>query len=80
MKLTPWFPPDVVPVHVGVYEVRDNGITAFACWNGVCFGYRSLSSAQLAHDSRDKPTGLPAKAQWRGLAEPPHNGVSHVTH
>lgn len=44
MRLTPWFPNSIKPVHEGVYEIRDpwprQGIeeTAFRYWNGRTWG------------------------------------------
>lgn len=67
LKLTPWFPGDVKPVHVGVYET--DRIGRFQYWNGKSWGYY-MPSAEAAErvkasfSARQQP-------EWRGLSEKP---------
>lgn len=70
-QFTGWFPADVKPVRIGVYQTRDAEKTVFQMWDGhawclmadsvdlagMWFGYESINS---------DPT-------WRGLASPPQN-------
>lgn len=64
MKLTPWFPADVKPVHVGWYCTDDplrGGESAFTWyWDG-------------RHWRADKGDWIcnQQNRQWRGLANPP---------
>ena len=72
MKLTPWFPASVVPVRVGVYEVRDQHIDTshcFAYWDGDRFGFRVWNSPKnAAHPIvRKLSTSLPMRTEWRGV-------------
>jgi hypothetical protein len=73
-KLTDWFPADVKPVHVGVYEVLyENGCfgSRYRYWNGVRFCYQCMNS-QKAFQKRNNHTGLDAFVSWRGIAEKPN--------
>lgn len=73
MKMTPWFPADVTPVHVGVYEVDDHdgmGGQWWAYWDGKKFCYRCHFDWQDAFDKRNEKTDCPALTSWRGLASP----------
>ena len=72
-KLTQWFPADVKPVHVGVYEVLyQNGKYGkrYRYWDGKKFCYQSFDS-QHAFDKRYSSTRLPKYVEWRGLSEQP---------
>lgn len=44
-KMTPWFPPHIKPVHVGVYPVKfgDDGDICYAAWNGNKWSWFELS-------------------------------------
>ncbi|CAJ0698065.1 hypothetical protein [Ralstonia mannitolilytica] len=75
-QLTPWFPAEVKPVHVGVYEVEpmqlDSGFRwpIFSYWNGKLWG-----TACLSREDAEK-WGLVFKTadqnrQWRGLRSKP---------
>lgn len=71
--VTPWFPADVHPVRVGVYQVSD-GCTQddwYAYWDGMKFGWRSCMGARDAYEDRDSPTCCPGHVEWRGLAKEP---------
>lgn len=68
-KMTPWFPGDVKPVHVGVYP-RQISLTCnfYSYWNGKFWGVFCPSvSAAFAkrHVKSDRQ-----HAPWRGLTEP----------
>lgn len=58
-KLTPWFPADVKPVHVGVYEVR--GSNHMWLWNGSLW----CSAGKIPWICQGQ------YKVWRGLANPP---------
>ena len=73
MKLTPWFPGDVKPVRVGVYQ-RDYSGTTFSChrsqycyWNGKFWSIFSFGPLEALEFKRQKSTlqNLP----WRGVAK-----------
>lgn len=74
-KFSPWFPPEIKPVRVGVYQVNDadyqNGV-AWSYWNGERFCYRTWTEtvAYTTYTS-ENPTALPAFTYWRGLARKP---------
>lgn len=73
MKLTPWFPAEVKPVHQGTYEVDDDdGIPGswYAYWDGWKFGYRHYDP-EIAFRLRDRHTDCNHMTKWRGLAKPP---------
>lgn len=68
--LTPWFPPDVKPVHEGVYQTRNlKGLLTFQYWNGKFWGlYRSR--VDWASMSRNH-TSIRQQNPWRGLSKQP---------
>lgn len=68
-KLTPWFPPEVLPVRDGVYEVDFYGPGWFQRFSKG----RWFSGAGTAFDAaRQKPyIQVLAPKRWRGLAEEP---------
>jgi len=66
-KLTGWFPPEVKPVHRGVYEVFDEG--SYAYWSGKLWGWTVLSVASAA--ACRTPRGASQHKTWRGLAQQP---------
>jgi hypothetical protein len=69
MKKTKWYPGDVKPVHVGVYETAPmHGIRFYQFWNGKSWGYASQSP-----DGADEWADVYSRHQsdcWRGLAAP----------
>jgi hypothetical protein len=74
--LTSWFPPDVPPVRVGVYEVNDAECLFpedkwYAYWDGNKFGWRDCTGPDAAFSARGNGTFLPERTVWRGLARKP---------
>ncbi len=71
MKLTPWFPANVKPVRVGVYEIHSNTTTPwYRHWDGLnwCAGERTPWEAGYLEFI---PLGAAFAEPWRGLAEEP---------
>lgn len=67
-KLTPWFPADVKPVHVGEYEYRyESGYVFRAYFDGAKFVIHDLTEA----DWWGSPVDGSFSDHWRGLANPP---------
>lgn len=58
MKLTPWFPPEVKPVHKGQYRVKDRAVTRLL-WTGD--EWRTVKYGFTVADP----------VIWRGLAKQP---------
>ena len=71
MNLTPWFPHDVKPVHMGVYEVDLVALNRrfYAHWDGRQWGWWATNPATAAGKLHRqwKSTTL---GQWRGIAAP----------
>jgi hypothetical protein len=77
MKLTPWFPPDVLPVYEGVYKTLLTAtggkfsVPGYSHWtppkNGRC-GRWSGQASEPSRVWRDS-SGVQQKS-WRGLARP----------
>lgn len=67
--LTPWFPPDVKPVHEGVYQTMANNLIVFQYWDSFQWGYytqtpdRAIDQRQLRSEFQKSP--------WRGLNKQP---------
>ena len=75
MKFTPWFPGDVNPVRVGVYE-RDyhDGYSCYCYWDGRYFGWASETpEAAKADYDRNGRQSTRQDLPWRGLAEEPES-------
>lgn len=71
--LTPWYPPHIKPVRVGVYETRVIFMSEgenYQYWDGTQWGY-------CAHRP-EYCTNFPSELQnrcWRGLAHPPEKSA-----
>jgi hypothetical protein len=66
LPVTDWFPADVKPAHVGVYERRGQGVR-YAHWDGTQWLLPGETPAEAAQHFNH-----PAAAQhlpWRGLQE-----------
>lgn len=71
-ELTDWFPADVKPVHIGVYETRRAGapgtiIVYPAKWNGMEWLWDCES---VAHAEKQHSVSEYQQREWRGLTEP----------
>lgn len=73
--LTPWFPPEIKPVHKGVYEMEPGqdeilggSLGPFQKWNGTEW-LEYTSSVDRADDSTE--ASLHQNRKWRGLVENP---------
>ena len=74
MKLTPWFPPKIKPVHVGVYQREhcEPDQARFAYWNGRYWCLWGFDTPDAAMDFGNLYTrAIVRHARWRGLAEKP---------
>lgn len=71
LKLTDWFPADVKPVHVGIYECRNHQVqetTFYYYWNGTIWEYGGQPSIHLVFRCKKKSTVQ--NKIWRGLTAP----------
>lgn len=74
MKLTDWFPPEVKPVHVGVYETQSARFmddTWYAYFDGKRWGYCTCTNPEDAFEYRNRQHFRDSDSPWRGLAEKP---------
>jgi hypothetical protein len=62
-KMTKWFPVEITPVHVGVYETDLAGFLGYSFWTGK----RWCDTAQRP-EWATKRKGMQNK-EWRGLKE-----------
>ena len=70
-KMTPWFPPKIKPVRVGVYQIRFNFNTyikdpMYATWNGK--RWSNFSHREDGH-WLNIYSGAEQKKIWRGFTE-----------
>ena len=65
-KMTRWFPVNIKPVHVGVYETDLAGYLGYSYWNGE---YWSDTSSKLDMELRFKERRGMQKKKWRGFKE-----------
>lgn len=76
-KLTPWFPADVKPVHVGAYQRRSAGEKfnyahyEYWWWNGDFWELGGYTKAEEAAKGKTSIHTLDPFKEWRGLAKPP---------
>lgn len=71
-KVTEWFPGDVKPIRLGVYERKlgfGSRVTAFYAWNGEFWEYGGVDSPSQV--SRSRTSSLDQSLPWRGLATCP---------
>ena len=67
-QLTDWFPADVKPVRVGVYERRKREHAHYSKWSGECWiAYCSTPG----HAALESDRSLFQSLEWRGLAADP---------
>ena len=65
VKLTPWFPPSIDPVHIGVYECgKPFGGPWFRYWDG--YWRQGDAGIREAYDLRNNPSAF-VPCLWRGL-------------
>ena len=78
--LTPWFPGDVKPARVGVYQT--DGMTGdmecFQLWTGEGWGFCSFT-AREADEARMYGLSGSQKPKWRGLAKKPATKDAEVS-
>lgn len=69
-KLTDWFPADVKPVHIGVYETNAVTHGVYQKWDGEkwCTYCPSVRSANMPANSNESEY---QNVKWRGLAVKP---------
>ena len=68
-KLTPWFPGDVKPAHIGVYERPIGSVTRYSYWDGKtwrCSGRTPELALQYS-----PVMSVFSKSRWGGLASVP---------
>jgi hypothetical protein len=69
LKMTAWYPGNVRPAHVGVYETApQHGHKWFKFWNGSWWGY-AANNVQRAFEWRDVRSAHQCD-DWRGLTAP----------
>jgi hypothetical protein len=66
-KMTDWFPPQVMPVHIGVYPVKYFGDFGYAYFDGKRWGWAVPSPAQALKEKNTKGAGQ--DKQWCGFKE-----------
>ena len=68
-NMTPWFPPDIKPVHKGVYLVKFNASQQqemYATWNGRRWSAVSYAQKDVWHR---RFIGAYQDKYWRGFTE-----------
>lgn len=71
-KLTPWFPADVKPARVGVYQKDfEDETEEYQYWNGKRWFYGDITPSEtLQKFSREGNDTIPLARPWRGLTSP----------
>ena len=73
--LTDWFPPDVKPVRVGVYEIfhpdYGNDLECFAYWDGKFWGLFMPTKQGAISERYQHNCGSHQFKTWRGLSKKP---------
>ena len=76
MQLTEWFPPEVTPVHAGVYEVKGRqgfeNMGIYSYWNGTAWQITAPTRHQAYRNMGSNPPNVYTqtslqKREWRGL-------------
>ena len=67
--MTPWFPPEIKPVYVGVYLTVGAGmLEAWSKWNGNAW---LIDTFRLELASGVEQVSMLQERKWRGLAQKP---------
>ncbi len=69
MKVTPWFPGTVKPVHPGVYQRMLNVEIVYAYFGGKNWYVSSPSyeQARINGKNADRVSAVQTSSQWRGV-------------
>lgn len=67
-KYTDWFPPEIKPVHVGVYELEDLPYP-FHYWDGARWFGAGARGEKIRLYAEQVDYGC--RVRWRGLSEKP---------
>jgi len=73
-RKTPWYPPDVNPARVGVYEVSSGAhFSHYRFWNGSvwCLGAVTIEGARCFAKIPDVRFAKSEGGEWRGLSKRP---------
>ena len=79
-KLTPWFPPEVLPVRIGEYNASTSHNAALRrWWDGKVWSecYRSWDPKDFKEARKQLATDC-GSIYWRGLAQDPEEGGDHA--
>jgi hypothetical protein len=71
IALTPWFEPEVNPVHAGIYEVENcylDSMPLYRMWDGARWLMGSASVDGAASMARLDATATSRPLSWRGLS------------
>jgi hypothetical protein len=64
-EMTDWFPIDVKPVHIGVYEVKGFSTGKYCLWNGKSWAW-CQSTVRYAYKYASTKNASQLK-NWRGI-------------
>jgi hypothetical protein len=68
-ELTDWFPPEIKPVRIGVYQRQFSNYSSYSWWNGKHFSIgREFPSALDIHSAQES---VFQNKPWRGLSVKP---------
>ena len=72
MKLTKWYPADVKPINVGIYEIKApfQKKSYFSYFDGNQWGYRMNTTIEAVW-FKDEKIDIDQISKWRGLAKKP---------
>ncbi len=71
--VTEWFPADIKPVRVGVYQIKDgfmDEVDWYSYWNGLEWRYAGYTPKEAYQDRLEKHS-LNQYQKWRGLSSKP---------
>ena len=71
-QLTEWFPPEVKPVHVGVYQRHYHDVSWYCYWDGKYFSC-GTGYAKYAHI---ESASMNQALKWRGLKQQPAESLA----
>lgn len=68
-RMTNWFPGDVLPARIGVYQRRTDGDPTYSLWDGARWSFSAHTVARAwQYGSLES---LAQDKAWRGLAKEP---------
>ncbi|MGY6240573.1 hypothetical protein ACW910_24325 (plasmid) [Burkholderia ambifaria] len=73
MKKTPWFPAEIKPIRIGIYQVRKSFGHCWARWDGRAWSHGSMRETVPPKEYFKMRAGAHPVFAWRGIQGDEHS-------